>query len=123
MKNGQKLKLGDATTVSPQEISKKYKRQILGMPKASPSSSIKSLGLSRHFVFIVSCTVVLFLEHLSFHLHFLGCLVCLNTVVWTPVLVVLFQISCLELERSSKFLLQSARGACIDRDLDFSMTF
>ena len=90
MKNGQKLKLGDATTVSPQELSKKYKRQSLGMPKASPSSSIKSSGLSRHFDFIVSCTVVLFLERLSFHLVCLGCLVFLNKVVWTPVLAVLF---------------------------------
>ena len=66
MKDGLKLKIGDATMVSPQEISKKYKRQSLGMPKASPSSSIKSSGLSRHFIFIVSCTVVLFLERLLF---------------------------------------------------------
>src|SRR3954471_13963245 len=80
MKNGQKLKLGDATPVSPQEISKRYKRQILGMPKASPSSSIKCSVLSRHFVFIVSYTIVLFLEHLSFCLLCLGCLVCLNKV-------------------------------------------
>src|SRR3954471_18685343 len=121
MKNGKKLKLRDAIPVSPQEISKRYKRQILGMPKASPSSSIKSSGMSRHFVFIVSCTVVLFLERLSFRLLCLGCLVCLNKVVWTPVLAVLLQISCLVLERSSKFLLGSARGACIDCDLDFSM--
>src|SRR3954465_9852310 len=75
MKNGQKLKLGDATMVSPQEISKRYKRQSLGMPKASPSLSIKSSGLSRHFTFIFSCTVVLFLEHLSFRLLCLVCLV------------------------------------------------
>src|SRR3954466_13325738 len=98
MKNGQKLKLGDATMVSPQEISKRYKRQSLWMPKASPSSSIKSLGLSRHFVFIVSCTIVLFLERLSFCLLSLVYLVFLNKVVWTPVLVVLFQISQLVLE-------------------------
>src|SRR4051812_20412626 len=77
MKNGQKLKLGDATMVSPQEISKRYNRQSLGMPKASPSSSIKILGLSRHFVFIVLCTVVLFLERLSFRLL---CLVCFNSL-------------------------------------------
>src|SRR3954470_16928192 len=102
MKNGQKLKLGDATPVSPQEISKRYKRQSLGMPKASPSSSIKNSGMSRHFVFIVSCTVVLFLESLSFRLLCLAYLVCLNKVVWTPVLVVLFQISYLVLERSRK---------------------
>src|SRR3954471_3634784 len=84
MKNVQKLKLGDAIMVSPQEISRRYKRQSLGMPKASPSSSIKSSGLSRHFVFIVSCTVVLFLKRLSFCLLCLGCLVCLNKLVWIP---------------------------------------
>ena len=70
MKDGLKLKLGDATMVSPQEISKMYKRQSLGMPKASPCSSIKSSDLSRHFVFIVSCTVVFFLERLLFRFHF-----------------------------------------------------
>src|SRR5215216_6304501 len=89
--------------VSPQEISKRYKRQILGMPNASPSSSIKSSGLSRHFVFIVRCIVVLFLERLSFRLL---CLVCLNKVVCTPVLAVLFQVSRMVLERSRKFLLE-----------------
>src|SRR3954469_11864212 len=121
MKNGQKLKLGDATMVSPQEISKRYKRQSLGMPKASPSSSIKSSGLSRHFVFIVSCIVVLFLERLSFCLLCLVYLVCLSSLDPRSRCVVL-QISWLVLERSSKFLLVSARGACIDCDLDFSMT-
>jgi hypothetical protein len=35
LKNGQKLKLGDAHA-SPQEISKKYKRQSLGMPPRHP---------------------------------------------------------------------------------------
>src|SRR3954462_11794589 len=99
MKNVQNLKLGMDTMVSPQEISNRYKRQSLGMPKASPSSSIKSSGLSRHFVFIVSCIVVLFLERLSFRLLCLVHLVCLNKVVWTPVLAVLFQVSCLVLER------------------------
>src|SRR4051812_38415106 len=90
MKNEQNLKLGDATLVSPQKISNTYKHQSLGMPKASSSSSIKISGLSRHFVFIVSCTVVLFLERLSFRFVCLICLVCWNKVVWTPVLVVLF---------------------------------
>src|SRR3954469_16686971 len=80
MKNGQKLNLGDATMVSPQEISKRYKRQSLGIHKASPSSSIKSLDLSRHFIFIVSCTVVLFLERLSFCLLCLVCLVCFSSL-------------------------------------------
>jgi hypothetical protein len=54
MNDGQKLKLGDAS-MSPQEVSKKYKHQILGIPKASPSSSIKLSGhLSRRYIFIAS---------------------------------------------------------------------
>ena len=57
------------------------------MPKASPSSSIKILGLSRHFVFIVSCTVVLFLEHLSFQLLFLVFLVFLSKVGYNTLLL------------------------------------
>jgi hypothetical protein len=41
--------------ISPQEISKKYKRQSLGMPKAPLSSSTKISGhLSRHYIFIAS---------------------------------------------------------------------
>ena len=41
--------------MSPQDISKKYKRQILGMPEASPSSSTKISGhISRHYIFIAS---------------------------------------------------------------------
>jgi hypothetical protein len=39
--------------MSPQEISKKYKRQSLGMAKAPPSSSTKISGhLSRQYIFI-----------------------------------------------------------------------
>jgi hypothetical protein len=42
-------------TMSPQDISKKYKRQSLGMPKAPPSLSTKISGhLSRHYIFIAS---------------------------------------------------------------------
>ena len=41
--------------MSTQDISKKYKRQSLGMPKASPSSSTKISGhLLRHYIFIAS---------------------------------------------------------------------
>jgi hypothetical protein len=57
MKNGQKLKLGDAHA-SPQEISKKYKRQSLGMPRGTPFLHRQKSGhLSRHYIFIASCTM------------------------------------------------------------------
>jgi hypothetical protein len=41
LKNGQKLKLGDVHA-SPQEISKKYKRQSLGMPVGDISNRYTS---------------------------------------------------------------------------------
>jgi hypothetical protein len=41
--------------MSPQEISKKYKRQSLGMPQGTPSSLTKISGhLLRHYIFIAS---------------------------------------------------------------------
>src|SRR3954453_7014841 len=44
--------------MSPQDIFKKYKRQSLGMPKASPSSSTKISGhFSVHYIFIASYTM------------------------------------------------------------------
>src|SRR3954471_24354907 len=98
MKNGQKLKLGYATPCHPNKYSRGTSVKAWGCPRNPPSSSIKISGLSRHFVFIVSCTVVLLLECLSFRLLCLACLVCLNKVVWTPVLTVLFQISRLVLK-------------------------
>src|SRR3954471_15666153 len=57
MKNGQKLKLGDAD-ITPRYIFKKYKHQSLGIPKASPSSSTKISGpVSVHYIFIASYTM------------------------------------------------------------------
>jgi hypothetical protein len=56
MKNGQKLKLGDAhvTLRNIQEV----QASKLGMPKAPPSSSTKISGhLSRHYIFIASYTM------------------------------------------------------------------
>src|SRR5215216_1663586 len=80
MKDGLKLKLGDATRVT-QEISKKYKRQSLRMPKASPSSSIKISGFFQtlHFYcFMHSCVV---LGASSFLFLVLFCFVCCNKLV------------------------------------------
>ena len=43
---------------TPQEISKKYKRQSLGMPKASPLHQQKAPGhFSMHYIFIASCNM------------------------------------------------------------------
>ena len=57
MKYGQKLKLGDAPW-TPQEISKKYKRQSLGMPEAPPLHQQKAPGhFSMRYIFIASCNM------------------------------------------------------------------
>ena len=77
MNNGKNLKLGDATPVSHQEISKRYKRQSLGMPKASPSSSIKIPGFFQtlHFYCFMHSCVVLGASSFSFSFWFLLSLV------------------------------------------------
>ena len=57
MKNGQKLKLWDVPW-TPQEISKRYKRQNLGMPEASPLHQQKAPGhFSMRYIFIASCNM------------------------------------------------------------------
>ena len=57
MKNGQKLKLGDVPW-TPQEISKEYKRQSLGMPEAPPLYQQKASGhFSMRYIFIASCNM------------------------------------------------------------------
>ena len=54
LKNGQKLKIGDAHT--PQEISKRYKWKSSGMPPEAPLLHRQKSGhLSTHYIFIASC--------------------------------------------------------------------
>ena len=60
LKNGQKLKLGDAHA-SPQEISKKYKRQILGMPPRHPFFIDKNQVTFQHTIFLLLHTLCIFL--------------------------------------------------------------
>jgi hypothetical protein len=77
MKNGKKLKLGDAH--APQEISKKYKRQSLGMPPKHPLLHRQKSGhLSRHYIFYCFMPYAFFLERQLFLLSFLFCFVFCN---------------------------------------------
>jgi hypothetical protein len=59
MKYVQKLKLG--VPMSPQEISKKYKRQILGMPRGTPSSSTKYQVIFQDTIFFLLRILCVFL--------------------------------------------------------------
>jgi hypothetical protein len=59
MKNGQKLKLGDDHT--PQEISKKYKRQSLGMPPRHPFFIGKNQVTFQDTIFLVLHELCVFL--------------------------------------------------------------
>jgi hypothetical protein len=65
MKNGQKLKLGDAHA-PPQEISKKYKRQSLGMPRGTPSSLAKFRSPFKTLYFYCFMHYAFFLERQLF---------------------------------------------------------
>jgi hypothetical protein len=59
MKNGQKLKLGDAH--APQEISKKYKRQSLGMPPRHPFFIGKNQVTFQGTIFLLLHALCIFL--------------------------------------------------------------
>jgi hypothetical protein len=61
LKNGQKLKLGDAHA-SPQEISKKYKRQSLGMPPRHPFFIGKNQVTFQDTIFLLLYALCVFLR-------------------------------------------------------------
>jgi hypothetical protein len=60
LKNGQKLNLGDAHA-SPQEISKKYTRQILGMPPRHPFFIGKNQVTFQDTIFLLLHALCIFL--------------------------------------------------------------
>jgi hypothetical protein len=59
MKNGQKLKLGDAH--APQEISNRYKHQSLGMPRGTPFFIGKNQVTFQHTIFLLLHALCVFL--------------------------------------------------------------
>jgi hypothetical protein len=60
MKNGKNIKLGDAHA-SPQEISKKYKRQSLGMPPRHPFFIGKNQVTFQDTIFLLLHALCVFL--------------------------------------------------------------
>jgi hypothetical protein len=60
LKNEQKLKLGDAH--APQEISKKYKRQSLGMPRGTPFFIGKNQVTFQNAIFLLLHALCVFLR-------------------------------------------------------------
>jgi hypothetical protein len=81
MKNGQKLELGDVH--APQQISKRYKRQSLGCPRDTPSSSTKIRSPFKTLYFYYFMHYAFFLERLYFSFQFY--LVLFATINgWTP---------------------------------------
>jgi hypothetical protein len=60
LRTGQKLKLGDAHA-SPQEISKKYKRQSLGMPPRHPFFIGKNQVTFQDTIFLLLHALCVFL--------------------------------------------------------------
>jgi hypothetical protein len=69
--------------MSPQEISKRYKRQSLGMPRGTPSSSAKIRPLFKTLYFYCLVCYAFFLEHLYFCFQFYFVLVAVING-WTP---------------------------------------
>jgi hypothetical protein len=76
MKNGQKLKLGDAH--APQEISKKYKRKSLGMPRGIHFFIGKNQVTFQNTIFLLLHALCVFLERQLFLLLVFFCFVFCN---------------------------------------------
>jgi hypothetical protein len=69
--------------MSPQEISKRYKPQSLGMPRGTPSSSAKISSSFKTLYFYCFVFYAFFLEHLYFCFQFFFVLfAAINS--WTP---------------------------------------
>jgi hypothetical protein len=64
--------------MSPQEISKKYKRQSLGMPRGTPSSSAKIRSPFKTLYFYCFMHYAFFLEHQLFLFLVFFCFFCCN---------------------------------------------
>jgi hypothetical protein len=63
--------------ISPQEIFKRYKRQSLGMPRGTPSSSVKIRSSFKTLYFYCFVYYAFFLERLYFRFQFSFVLFCL----------------------------------------------
>ena len=102
--------------VSPQEISKKYKRQSLGMPgipffiNKNPRFLPNTLFLLFHAQLCCFWSVFFFILVLVFRL--LGFLSLLNKVVGPPLSCIGFQIVCFGLEKSRKVHAYVVKRAC-----------
>jgi hypothetical protein len=105
--NGQKLKFGDAHA-SPQEISKKYKRQSLGMPPRHPFFIGKNQVTFQDTIFLLLHALFVFLGA-SVVLVFLVGLVCLFAAIngWTPTNFLLEKLPCFSFAKNTPFSLLS----------------
>jgi hypothetical protein len=83
LKNGQKLKREDAHA-SPQEISKKYKRQSLGMPPRHPFFIGKNQVTFQDTIFLLLHALCVFLRALVVLFFFISLVLFATINVWTP---------------------------------------
>jgi hypothetical protein len=84
LKNGQKLKLGDAHA-SPQEISKKYKPQSLGMPPRHPFFVGKNQVTFQDTIFLLLHALCVFLGALVVLVLFISFVLFAAINGWTPI--------------------------------------
>jgi hypothetical protein len=98
MKNGKKLKLGDAH-VTPRNIQEVQVSKLGDSPEAPLLHRQKSGHLSRHYIFIASCTM-LFLGASLLLLSVSFCFVCCNKWLDHIMLILEGDILCFSLPRT-----------------------
>jgi hypothetical protein len=90
--------------MSPQEISKRYKRQSLGMPPRHPFSIGKNQIIFQHTIFLLLHALCVFLGAYLLLLSFFFCFVCCNK--WL---------------KPNKFILEEMYSFYLPRTLRFSL--
>jgi hypothetical protein len=98
MKNGKNLKLGDAH--APQEISKRYKRQSLGMPPRHPFFIGKNQASFQNTIFLLLHALCVFLGASLLLLSVFFCFACCNKWLDHIMFVLERDILCFSLPRT-----------------------
>jgi hypothetical protein len=120
VKNGQKLKLGDVH--APQEISKRYKRQSLGMPPRHPFFIGKNQVTFQNTIFLLLYTLCVFLRaSLLLLLVFFCFFATING--WTPTNFFWRRFTCFSLPRTLYFSLLSFNECSLFLELRLPFVF
>jgi hypothetical protein len=122
MKNGQKLKIGDSDA-TPQEISKRYKRQSLGMPPRHPFFIGKNQVTFQDTIFLLLHALCIFLGASLLLLSVFFFFACYNKWLDHIMFVLERDLLCFSLPRTLQFSLFSFNECSLFLELRLAFVF